>query len=78
MNRRLYAEIDPAKQIPLSIAPEIIGRSLSTIYRWIDHGLLTPELGEDGVMTVTPAQLKAAEARVTRGRPSKRNTGNVG
>lgn len=82
--RRVLADIDPNKPIPIALAGQVIGKGKSTIYEWIARGILRAEEGLDG-MTVTPAQVRAAEATVKRGRPradapspAPDNAGNVG
>lgn len=49
----------------------VMGKHVSQIYRWIDAGLLTVRLDEDGFKSVWSADLVKAEASVKRGRPRR-------
>jgi len=60
--------IDPNRPVPLRNAHLVFGKSRSTIYSWIERGILEPVEGPDG-RTVTLAQLQRAEAKVKMGRP---------
>jgi predicted site-specific integrase-resolvase len=66
--RRHYDALAPDAPIPLTSAPEIMGVSRATLYRWIRNGYL-PTAEVEGVTTVTPDHVTRAGAMVSRGRP---------
>lgn len=65
---RRFAEIPDDEPIPISLAHNIVDKSSATIYRWVSRGLLKPVDTPDGMMT-TPANVRQAEASITKGRP---------
>ena len=71
MTRRHWGDLPPDEPIQLSFAHLVVDRSRSTVYGWVQRGILDATDTPDG-MTVTPAQVRAAEARVKRGRPAVR------
>lgn len=71
MSAHRFEELPADRPIPVSMAHNVVGRGRATVYRWIARGLLVPTETPDG-MTVTPAQVRAVEATITRGRPTQR------
>jgi len=77
MTKHYLSELPPEAVVPISLAHKVIGRSSSTIYRWVETKRIVPDYTPDG-MTIAVGALQDAEAGVVIGRPPARRGGKGG